>query len=251
MKQAVLGNNKSYQILDWDTDLFGFTVAKVIPEKILLKSLKENIATMKKKNISLVYWASDPNDFESQEAAKRLGGILVCEKIIFEIDFSKHLNKSIPRTNEISEYLFDSPNVELEDLAIQSGHYSRFKVDPAFPDELFKKLYKTWIMRSTNKMIAKNVFVYEVGKRIVGMVTVGGGIEFGEIGLVSVAEEMRGKGIGKALIRFAQSWFISEGYRKAQVATQAQNIAACRLYENCGFRKKKTENIYHFWIGNL
>ena len=111
---------------------------------------------------------------------------------------------------------------ELDKLAIQSGIYSRYKVDPNIAPEHFEKLFKLWILKSVNRTLAENVFVSMDGEKIVGMVTVGMKNGRGGIGLVAVDERMRGKNVGVSLTRVAQKWAVGKGCRHAQVVTQGE-----------------------------
>jgi dTDP-4-amino-4,6-dideoxy-D-galactose acyltransferase len=54
--------------------------------------------------------------------------------------------------------------------------------------------------------------------------------------------------LGLHLVCAAQAKFIEAGYRIGQVVTQLDNVAACRLYEKCGYHLEKLENFYHFWL---
>jgi dTDP-4-amino-4,6-dideoxy-D-galactose acyltransferase len=148
----------------------------------------------------------------------------------------------------IEEYLEALPNSELEVLALKAGIFSRFNIDPKFSKEQYENLYKQWIINSTNKKIADAVFVAREGCKIVGMITVGRKNCRGNIGLISVDENRRGQNMGVSLVSTAHKWFISQGCKIAQVVTQTDNIAACRLYNKCGYHIERTEHFYHFWL---
>ncbi|PYL79693.1 MAG: hypothetical protein DMF21_11780 [Verrucomicrobia bacterium] len=70
----------------------------------------------------------------------------------------------------------------------------------------------------------------------------------GRIGLVGVASEFRGKGVGKTLICGALQWFCSVGAQKIAVVTQMRNVAAQRLYQRAGFRTESVRVWYHRWF---
>ncbi|MCG6533248.1 MAG: GNAT family N-acetyltransferase, partial [Syntrophales bacterium LBB04] len=70
----------------------------------------------------------------------------------------------------------------------------------------------------------------------------------GDIGLFAVDAAMRRKNLGVSLVHTAQEWAHRRGLKSAQVVTQEKNVAACRLYEKCGYRIDKVEFFYHFWI---
>ena len=49
-----------------------------------------------------------------------------------------------------------------------------------------------------------------------------------------VAREQRGRGVGTALFRAAESWAASRGCREVKVETQDVNVPACRFYARQG-----------------
>ena len=240
-----------YEILDWDTNFFGFTVARILPCRLSEKELCEILEDMKRNNVRLAYWASDPEDEVSQTCARNSNAILVDRKTTYLIESRDiNLRSSLMCTSEllVDEYLELRSTPELEDLAVQAGLYSRFKLDMLIPENKFVELYKIWIRRSVNKDIARKVFVARRDGKIAGMVTVGEKDGRADIGLIAVDASLRGKNAGIALVQVAQAWGVREGYPSAQVVTQGDNIPACRFYEKCGYRVDKVENIYHFWI---
>ncbi|MCB0161079.1 MAG: GNAT family N-acetyltransferase [Caldilineaceae bacterium] len=66
---------------------------------------------------------------------------------------------------------------------------------------------------------------------------------------ISVAPDMRGKGIGTRLLRSLIAWAKSEGYRSVRLDVIDTNPAARRLYERVGFVPVKTERFaYLEWL---
>lgn len=70
----------------------------------------------------------------------------------------------------------------------------------------------------------------------------------GHIGLTGVDENYRGRGIGKKLITAAIEYFCKKSIKEIQVVTQGNNMAACKLYESCGFKVLDWIEFYHFWL---
>lgn len=136
----------------------------------------------------------------------------------------------------------------LLELAWESGIYSRFNVDPNFKSNEYKHLYKTWIEKSVNKEIAKDVLVYMDEDIISGMITLGEKNKRGDIGLLAVSNVARGKGIGKKLMIAAENYFKEKGYDQLQVVTQGANKAALNLYQSCGYHIDDRTYFYHFWL---
>ncbi|CAL7960559.1 dTDP-4-amino-4,6-dideoxy-D-galactose acyltransferase [Gammaproteobacteria bacterium] len=238
-----------YKLLELDAGLFGFKVAKILLPQLSLIELQTILNELHKQNIRLVYWPSDSTDEKSQQAAKKLEGFLGSEHITYLLDL-KTLDPSplVAPEIEIYERKSASIDIELEQLAIQAGTYSHFNTDPNFPKELFLKLYRTWIENSVNGSVASRILVIRNDNKIVGMTTLGTKNNRGDIGLLAVNTNFRGKNFGTKLVCAAQTNFIESGFSHAQVVTQKANVPACRLYEKCNFRQEKIENFYHFWL---
>jgi GNAT superfamily N-acetyltransferase len=52
---------------------------------------------------------------------------------------------------------------------------------------------------------------------------------------IRVAPEMRGRGVGAALVAGAEAWSAAHGAAWIEVETQNVNVPACRFYERMGF----------------
>jgi len=239
--------NNIYQHLPWDSNIFDFTVAKIIPERLTFDELKTALTDLKSQNVKLVYWASDSQNQASQQAAKQCQGFLADHKVTYLMSLANVDRNAFPHP-DVQEYAAKEPTAELEFLALQSGLYSRFKADPKIPDEIFEKIYKLWITNSTNHSVADNVLIVNKNHKMAGMITLGDKNKRGDIGLLAVHPDFRGQQIGSILIKAAQAWFAQKGYLQSQVVTQHTNEPACKLYEKCSYQIEKVENFYHFWI---
>jgi len=235
-----------YQILGWDSDFFGIKVARISEPFLTIENLTTILAELKQKSVTLVYWPSHRE--QNIHDIRKLGGLLVDPKTTFMIDFRLIDLNDFGSTDIVVPYSISMQLSDLEDLAIQSGEYSRFAIDPQIPEEKFEMLYKTWINRSLHREIAREVLVIQEAGQVVGMVTLGDKEGRGDIGLIAVDTCCRGKKYGETLVRAAQKWFIKNGYEFGQVVTQGRNIAACNLYKKCGYSVEKVEYFYHFWL---
>jgi len=235
-----------YKILDWDTDFFGFKVGRITKPELEVQELSEVLSEMKKEKVRLVYFPSKKEiEFDT---ANKLSGFLADKKTTFAVDLrTLNLDESIS-TDIVEPFNEAMPISDIENLAVQSGEYSRFAIDPNFPKDKFTSLYKIWMKRSLKKEIASEVLVIRDRDNIAGVVTLGEKNGHGDIGLFAVDSNYRGKNYGEMLVRAAQRWFIAEGYKYGQVVTQGQNIPACNLYKKCGYSVEKVEYFYHFWL---
>lgn len=235
-----------YQILDWDSNFFGVTVARIEEPDLNEHELSKILFELTTSRVNLVYWPSKRE--LKNEVAKKLNGNFVDKKTTFTINFNTLFFDKTPPTDKIESYTKCMSISDIKSLAIQSGEYSRFAKDLNILREKFVALYSIWINRSLNREIAEEVLVIKDGEKIVGMVTLGNKNGLGDIGLIAVDSNYRGKKYGEKLVRAAQYWFIENKYKFGQVVTQGANIPACNLYKKCGYSIEKIEYFYHFWL---
>lgn len=236
-----------YQILDWDSKLFGYTVAR-LGNDVCRENLREVLQELKDKKVSLVYWFVDPFTADCNKAAKDNNGILVDEKVTYSID-TANVEEITDININVHSYSKKNVSEELMLLALQSGVHSRFSIDKHFVHNEYKKLYFTWINKSILRKIAFDVIVYtDCNNHINGFISLESKGANGSIGLLAVDKNFRGKSIGKILIKEACVRFNKLGYKKVMITTQKKNIIACQFYEKLGFSLVKTENVYHFWL---
>jgi len=237
---------KYFKQLKWDSDFFGYKIAQVNNGESIEIKLPSILTFLKESDYKLLVWKIPLENKKLFEIAINNKGILVDEKTTYTILINKNIINS--NTPKIIEYPYKGINKELLNLAIESGEFSRFKIDLNFKNGEFKKLYKKWIERSVKKEIAEKVFVYILNNKIVGMITIGKKNSKGAIGLIAVNKEYRGLNIGKQLIQNAINYFNSISVTKLEVVTQGKNKQACLFYEKCNFKIKKIEYVFHFWL---
>lgn len=235
------------QILKFDTKLFGFKVAKILPKKLSLTKLKPILHKLHSEKVHLVYWQADGTDKKSQQAARKLKGFLSCKQVTFLTDLKKPLNTQ-KSPSQVKTYRAQKPTEAMKQLAIYIGSRSRFGTDPKIPKKLMQKMYFAWIKNSVKGPAADKVLVIKHKRKVAGMITLSTKNKRGDIRLLAVATNFRGKKIGSKLVEAAKNYFTNKGFSKLQVVTQKTNIAACHLYKKCGFHQEKVDNFYHFWL---
>ena len=234
------------EILEWDSSFFDYSVGKISAEKISVEKLSELIREAENKKIRLLYLFTDPADLVSVHAANINKARLVDQKITFHIKIDATVVSVVDDHIELFES--SHPSKQLVSLSVQSGLYSRYKVDPGFKNNEFEKLYLAWIENSVNKKIADHTFVYKENGKELGFVTLKTRNNYGQIGLIAVDESSRGKSIGRKLIAAVTSLLFQKNITDLEVATQIDNTDACNFYKKTGFSGIKTENIYHIWF---
>ena len=172
---------------------------------------------------------------------------MVDEKLIFEKRLST-VSKSAANYSAIERFS-EGIKEDLIGLSIEAGKYSRFKTDGELAYK-FEELYKIWIEKSVDGLLADRVYVYRDSGLVKGMITCKLTDKVGTIGLIAVSPYIQGKGIGKALIETAEEYFISNEASVTRVATQKNNFPACRFYTNAGYEIVSDQPVYHVWFKN-
>jgi dTDP-4-amino-4,6-dideoxy-D-galactose acyltransferase len=227
------------QRLEWDSDFWGINTG--------LLDLKHNFFIPVNLNeFQFVCIFSDR--LLNQDELNKFGGQihLADEKRVYLKSLS---NETILPNPNIASFSAERVIPErLYDLAIQSGHYSRFALDPHLPKDGFKQLYRTWLERSVSRAIAEDVLVYETDNIIRGFITLGIKNNIPDIGLVAVESESRSMGIGASLLEVAELWAYNHAKKnEIQVVTQGANQGACMFYERKGYSINTVKYVYHWW----
>ncbi len=242
--QKELQTSENFEILKWDSEFFGYPVARVNANLNDSRVMDDILASMAEKGIHLGYFAS-PEPL----------GAVVSDQTPYEfvmadlkVTYLKELHGflEVPSV-EIKQYEKDVPDDQLIHLAIESGIYSRFKRDSHFAPGSYEKLYQIWIRKSVDKTIAKALLTFIAEGSVAGFVTLGIKNGRGDIGIIAVDEKYRGRRIGSKLMSAAEHWFYQSGYKTVQVVTQGDNKPACRLYEGCGYHRESALFFYHLW----
>jgi dTDP-4-amino-4,6-dideoxy-D-galactose acyltransferase len=229
--------------LVWDSQFFGYPVAQIALDSKGSDSLDQLFAQLKAQKIKLTYFFVPPVEKGMNEHIVEKGGIFVDQKTVFLKETQKHGEYS----NLIGEFQGTEVNERLIELTLQSGIFSRFRIDKNFKKKEYERLYIEWITKSVKKEISFKTLVALKGNDIVGITTLDDEKNHANIGLVAVDESCRGRGIGRDLIHCADTIAFDSGFKKLKVVTQLQNKGACKLYEKCGFHIESITNVYHYW----
>ena len=235
-----------YNFLKWDSEQFGYKIVSVHPEAMEFDDLVALIAELSNNKVKLIYFFIDPSDNTSNQSLIRISAFLADEKITFHTQLRQ--TKQFDYSSSIIPYKLGYTSEKLRFLALQSGIYSRFKLDTRFVNHEYEMLYNEWIDKSVKKDIADDILVYYKDDDEKGFITIETQKPIGYIGLIAVDEKERGNSIGKELMNAALAKFIEKGISNVEVVTQKANIIACKFYETLGFEIKNVVNVYHLWI---
>jgi len=235
---------RDFTFLPWDSELFGFRVARLHTECISGEGLDKAIASLQAEGIRLAYASLPWSDNTARALLDKLGASTVDRKVLFK----KCLSAPVATPEGVEPWPGPECSPELEALALASGHLSRFLLDPKIPRHVFPDLYLRWIRRSVRGEIADAVLVVNENRALAGMVTLACDGDLGSIGLIAVADAYRGRGIGRRLIVAAEAFCAERKSKWLHVVTQGANQAACALYSACGFALAEEHAVYHVWV---
>ena len=226
-----MGGAEVCQLLDWDTDFFGFRVARVCGRRLTAEEADRVTAWCREQGVVCAYLLADVRLTYAVQPGPQ------------GADPSGEGAAIRPsRTDDVPA---------LRRIAQASFFDSRFYFDRRFPRRCCDELYATWIEKSCRRW-PESVLVADQGDGVVGFVSCEeDGAGAGRIGLAAVDAAARGQNWGRHLVQAALQWFHRCQTRVVLVQTQGRNRAAQRLYQKCGFVPHTVHHWYHRWFSEV
>ena len=238
---------RAWESLSWDSHFLGFSVGRLPAQELSASELAAQVTAAREAGMALLYLVAAPGDKRSNASARQAGARLADRKVTFGMPVAAEAWE-LPISRAIRPTVHST--ARLESLALQSGEYSRFRLDPRFEASVFPRLYGLWLRNSLSHELAREVLVFEpeAGAEAVGLLTLGVKQGRADIGLLAVDEQSRGQQIGQQLVQAARQRAAAWGLAELQVVTQLDNEPACLFYRKCGFAEYTVEHIYHLWL---
>lgn len=234
------------QFLEWDSNFFGFRIAKINDEILSEESVLEIIKWCQINEIDCLYFLADSSNQETLPIAEKNNFHLVDLRVNLENN-KLNLIENLSNSEVKIRLAQDSDIAQLRQMAAVNHTDSRFYYDSHFPREKCDELYATWIEKSCHGF-ADAVLIAEIQNEVVGYISCSIKNGVGNIGLVGVKATTQGKGIGKLLVNQACQWFKQNEANNVTVVTQGRNIIAQRLYQKNGFITESIKLWYHLWL---
>jgi dTDP-4-amino-4,6-dideoxy-D-galactose acyltransferase len=226
-----------FKHLEWDSEFFERKIGKLeIGNFTTILEINNKILELQSIDYQLIYLVSSKELFEFENNLKD-------KKVTFSTSDFKIKNENINVTCLSKDFPLEPI---LIDLALQSGEFSRFKLDEDIPKEKFVELYRSWIANSLNHIIADEVIVFN-DDEIKGLVSYKIKDNALDIGLIAVDTNSRGKNIGTQLINYLKNISKAKMLSKINVVTQLDNKLACNFYRKNNFEISNIQYIYHIW----
>ena len=243
------------ELLPWDTEFFRCRIARVCGNTLRPEPAAQIDEWSQRHRIRCLYFLSRMDDPATIQIAEQHGFGLVDIRVTFE---QAHMRSPDPARSDLSGGVNLRPaqpgdTAALQAIARTAHGATRFFNDSHFPRQRVEDLYSTWITlevqgRARIVLVAASAANQPLGYVSCHLDPVNGK---GQIGLVGVKAEERGKGIGKNLVLAALDWFRTQAAREVTVVTQGNNQTAQRLYQRCGFLSRDLQLWYHKWYSML
>ncbi len=231
---------------EWDSRFFGYPVASASfgPALPRLPDILAARDEARQAAVRLLYLFLPPVDAALRSSIEQAGFLPVGQKV----EYARKVGMPPPMEPGPDIALCRESSAPLEQLALESGSHSRFRLDPGFRNREFERLYGEWLASSLRGDQGKQVFVAGSAARPLGLVTLEPGPSAARIGLLAVDASQRGRGLGRRLVAEAERFCVRNRIAELQVATQSANRGACRFYETCGFGKSSETDVFHAWL---
>jgi len=229
--------------LEWDSEFFRMRIARLSGQCLTTDGVAAAESWCLANQIECLYFLAGLEDDATVVLAEAHG--------FHFIDIRVTLERMLPEETAAAPGIRafrpdDGPR--LREIARVSHRDSRFYYDPRFPRSRCDELYETWIERSAGGW-ADAVLVAELDGAAAGYLSCHlSRSQAGSIGLVAVAPECQGKGLGGQLIDASFEYFRRNGMKRVTVVTQERNIRSQRLYQRRGFLTQSMQLWYHRWF---
>ena len=109
-----------FDLLDWDSKFFGFTVASIATSKLTITEFQRIYNELQQQHVRLAYWQSATGNMSALEIAEKYNGSLVDLKTIYVRSLDKNDEETFQK-RELTFYQGKTANSKLLELAFQCG----------------------------------------------------------------------------------------------------------------------------------
>lgn len=239
----------SPRISEWDSNHFGFKVAKAD-----ITSLAEILPALKfcsKEKVKLLICRCDASHISHVHLLEKQGLRLMDTLVRY------HLNLADVQLTPVSGSVTIRPyqKEDIESIAgiaetAFTGYFSHFHSDPKLDAAKCDALYIQWATNSCyDKSVAQEVLVAETDGEMAGFITIEMiGPKVGDLALSAVHPKAQGKGIYRKLIISGVNWCKSEGLDRVETGTQVNNHVVQKVWSDLGFRLSGSFYTLHGWF---
>jgi dTDP-4-amino-4,6-dideoxy-D-galactose acyltransferase len=233
-------------ILEWDSHFFGRKIGRVRSNCLSDREIVLVDEWVKDHHLDCVYYLANGREADSARYAEKKGFHLMDLRITFQTELkSSGLNSQEGRKIRMATAK-EVP--QIRQMASEYHTDSRFFADEHFNRQKCHELYETWIQRDFEEE-NRFLWVIDVDGRVAGYTSASicKQDHKADIGLVGIAAQWRGQGLGLQLQCGVLSELAKMSVTHVEVVTQGRNISAQNLYYKSGYSLKSIDFWYHKW----
>lgn len=138
-------------------------------------------------------------------------------------------------------------------ISAESFLYTRFMKDKRFGADKASKLNYKWAVNCCRGR-SEEVLVSEVENKVAGFITCNieriwdENMQYGDIQLLAVDKNFRGRGLANDLVCAAKNWFRENNCKFVDVSTQSDNLPALEIYRKSNFEEAYSQISLHKWL---
>jgi GNAT superfamily N-acetyltransferase len=229
-----------------DSQRFGIPIARI--DGVDAADVPTLVTRCLDDGLEMVIARCPADDFTAVHALERAGCLLM--ETLVEYRGPVAPAPASPLVREASTDDLDAVvEVAREAFSRYAGHYH---ADPRLPAAECTELYADWAGHCVTGEAAENVVVAELDGEIVGFqahTTAAPGT--GQLLLVCVSPQARGRGVYRALGAYAQRWSAARGLGDLIAVCHQANLASHRIFIGLGLRPARITNTFHGWRDDL
>jgi ribosomal protein S18 acetylase RimI-like enzyme len=233
---------------EFDSRVLGLRVFKAWVRNDAISA--ESFTALYDSNDVDVIFCFAPCHFNVSSVLQGLGFTLISIRSTYEAEFAALVVPAItaPATVTLRRLSDGTPslqNRDLEELALVVGATSRYFKDGDIPHQKAVEVYREWLANSLYRGYASEGILAFDGQSLIGLNTLRFTADAAVIDLIGVTAAAQGTGIGRTLLHEGFAVCRERGVTHIRVATEAENVAACRFYQRNGFVARSTELVWH------
>jgi len=237
------------QISEWDTNHFGFTIAK-LPSTQEQSYIEKGIQEARLQGVKLLISRCPTDAFGWIHELELMGFKLMDTLVYYSIDLTKY---KIPETKYEARAATDKDKEIVKQIAEASftGYVSHYYSDTRLDKRKCGELYERWAINSFNdKNLADHILVTEINKTVVAflVVKIKDNGNTGDVILSAVHPSARGKGAYRDTVVHASRWVKEQGCKKIETPTQITNIFVQKAWASVGGNIDRSYYTFHLWV---
>lgn len=229
-----------------DCDRFGLQIARV--DDIGLDEVRGVTRSCLDRGIEMVIARCAADDFPTIHALERAGYMLMET----QVHYLGPVVSTVGSTGVRDAVTADADAVERVARAAFADYGGHYHCDPRLPAAQSTEAYVSWAANCMNGRLAEHVVVAELDGRIVGFQAHRSPQPgTGQLLLIGVAPEARGRGIYHALGSHAMRWSSQRGCSELLAVCHQGNLASHRVFIGLGLRPAQAVSTFHGWADDL